>query len=259
MLRIGAASAALVLQFLTFQFLTLCSTGSGAQAAEIITAARFSAPTTRYQHGILGDAVEWGQLEIDTIGVDPDRMATLSVKRDNTYVFRLPLDHVFEDTAPRLLDVTGDGHPEVIVVETDVQKGAALAVYDSTGKLAETPHIGQRNRWLAPIGAADFDGDGHIEVAYVDRPHLAKVLQVWRYRNRKLTKIASLAGVTNHRIGEVDITSGVRLCDGQPEMVLAGADWRRVLVVGFQAGKLVSRDAGPFAGGRSIRKVLSCR
>ena len=238
--------------------LAVFSVGSGAAASETITAARFSMPTERYDHGILGDAIEWGQLEIDVSDVDPDSISTTAVIRDTTYLFRLPLDHVFEDVAPRVVDVTGDGHPEVIVVETDVNKGAALAIYTSTGKLTETPHIGQRNRWLAPIGAADFDGDGHIELAYIDRPHLAKTLRVWRYENQKLTEIASLPGLTNHRIGEADIGGGVRICGGLPEMVMASADWQRVMIVGFEAGKLIARDAGPHEGRSSLNRALKC-
>ncbi len=105
--------------------------------AETIVSADYTAPTDRYAHGILGDAIEWGELQITTdIG---------------THRFVLSQDRVFEDTAPRLADVDGDGRPEVIVVETLARAGARLAVYDATGKIAATPHIGQTNRWLAPL------------------------------------------------------------------------------------------------------------
>jgi hypothetical protein len=52
--------------------------------------------------------------------------------------------------------------------------------------LAATPHIGSANRWLAPIGAADLDGDGRVEIAYVDRPHLARTLRIWRTFTRRM-------------------------------------------------------------------------
>ena len=115
--------------------------------ADSVVSARYILPTDRYAHGILGDAIEWGGLEITSDTGKPLRVT-------------LPQDHVFEDTEPRLLDVTGDGRAEVVVVETDVQRGGALAIYGPEGKIAETPHIGRSNRWLAPIGAADLDGDG---------------------------------------------------------------------------------------------------
>ena len=38
-----------------------------ANAGEVITKARYEAPTTRYAHGVLGDAVEWGALVIETL------------------------------------------------------------------------------------------------------------------------------------------------------------------------------------------------
>ncbi|KKK71257.1 hypothetical protein LCGC14_2915730, partial [marine sediment metagenome] len=164
----------------------------------------------------------------------------------------------FEDIAPRLVDVTGDGAPEVLVIETDVNRGAALAIYGPEGKITETPHIGQSNRWLAPLGAADLDGDGAIEIAYVDRPHLARVLRVWRFANGSLSEVAQMEGLTNHRIGEQYISGGIRDCGGVPEVVLADADWQRVVAVTLKDGQLAQRDIGPFAGAESFAAALAC-
>ncbi|NNK16470.1 MAG: VCBS repeat-containing protein [Sulfitobacter sp.] len=215
-------------------------------AAQEITAARFTEPTERYSHGILGDAIEYGALEMDVTG-------------RGTVTVRLPRNHVFEDVAPRLWDVTGDGLPEVVVVETDVALGGALAVYGAAGKIAETPHIGRTNRWLAPIGAADLDGDGAIEIAYIDRPHLAKVLKVWRFKGKTLQHVADASGFTNHRIGERDIAGGIRGCAGAPEMVVATADWTRVVAVRFGSATFEVRDIGPHQGRDSFAKALRCQ
>ena len=131
--------------------------GVGLMAAPVmadVVAAEFSEPTARYGHAVLGDDVEYGALEITSDHQDSNRVATSLLHKRTTYLVRLPLDHVFEDIEPRLVDVTGDGRPEVVVVETDVAKGAQLAIYGEDGtKLAATPHIGQRNRWLAPTAA----------------------------------------------------------------------------------------------------------
>jgi len=214
-------------------------------AAETITAARYISPTGRYAHGILGDALEWGGLQLS--------LADGSARR-----FDLPRDHVFEDIAPRLVDVTGDGAPEVMVIETDMNRGAALAIYGPDGKITETPHIGQSNRWLAPIGAADLDGDGAVEIAYVDRPHLARVLRVWRFADGGLSEVAQMPGLTNHRIGESHISGGLRDCSAGPEMVLADADWQRVVGVTLKGGELAPRDIGPFEGAESFATALAC-
>lgn len=231
-------------------FLMLCAGSVSAAELEAVSAARFAAPTLRYAHGVLGDAEEWGALEI-----------TLTAPGGASRVVRhvLPRDHVFEDVSPRLVDVTGDGAPEVIVVETDLDRGAALAIYGPQGKIAETPHIGQANRWLAPVGAADFDGDGRIEIGFVDRPHLARVLRIWRLEAAGLVEVAALDGVTNHRIGDAYISGGVRDCGAAPEMVLASSDWRRLRAVSFDAGALHARDIGPITGPQSFAVALTCQ
>lgn len=212
--------------------------------AETIISAEYTAPTDRYAHGILGDAIEWGALEITT-----DK---------GTRRFVLSEDRVFEDVAPRLADIDGDGSPEVIVVETLASAGAQLAIYDETGKISATPHIGQTNRWLAPIGVADLDGDGAIEIAYIDRPHLAKILRVWRYTDGALVPVADLPGLTNHRIGERDIGGGLRDCGDGPEMITASADWTQVMATRLVGGQLTSRRIGPHVDRGSFATALAC-
>ena len=131
--------------------------------------AGYSDATDRYRHGVLGDALEAGGLRVEAGVRGPCDLAVI-----------LPEHSVFEDTGPRIVDLDGDGRNEVIVVESHRSLGASLAVYGLRGgtlaKLTATPYIGRANRWLAPIGvgAADLDGDGFFELAYVDRPHLAK-------------------------------------------------------------------------------------
>ncbi len=219
-----------------------------AQTADV--SARFAEPTTRYAHGVLGDAIEYGALEIS---------APTSKGARKTVTVRLPDARVFEDIAPRLVDVTGDGQPEVVVVETLMDKGAQLAIYDSKGrKLAATPHIGQRNRWLAPIGAADFDGDGHIEIGYIDRPHLAKTLRLWRFKNGKLHEVAALEGLTNHKIGWDFIASGLRDCGAGPEMITADAAWKHIMATRFDGKTVAARRVAAYTGPDSIQRALSC-
>ena len=219
-----------------------------------ILSARYDAPTTRYAHGVLGDAVEWGALVLKV-----DTCPACALLKAKTIRITLPDTRVFEDLEPRLVDLDNDGRPEVIVVESDFRLGAALAVYDETGKIAQTPHIGRTNRWLAPLGAADLDGDGKIELAYIDRPHLAKTLRIWRFDNGKLVHLADRAGLTNHKIGEDFISGGMRDCGTGPEIVTASGDWARVMVTTYRAGKISSRDAGPFKGPKSLTDALACR
>ncbi|WP_371228710.1 FG-GAP repeat domain-containing protein [Roseovarius sp. 2305UL8-3] len=227
-------------------------------AGETITAARFVEPTKIYQHGVLGDAVEWRALEIETDGAETDRLSQNAVLRKHRYKITLPVGYVFEDIEPRLTDVTGDGTPEVIVVETAIARGAALAIYTHEGRLTKTPHIGQTNRWLAPIGAADLDGDGQIEIAYIDRPHLAKTLRIWRYTSGKFSEIASHPGLTNHKIGWDFIVGGISLCGDRHQIITASGDWSRIVATTFDGQTIMPKDIGPYTGPDSLSAALSC-
>ncbi|WP_238991728.1 FG-GAP repeat domain-containing protein [Gemmobacter caeruleus] len=188
--------------------------------AETLVAARYAEPVARYDHHILGRLRDHGALVL-TLRACGD--CAPEERR-----FRLPETHVFEDVAPRLWDVTGDGAPEAVVVETDIARGAALAIYGPAGRLAATAPIGQTHRWLAPAGAGDFDGDGRIEIAYVDRPHLRRELVFLRLDGPQLTEVARLPGYANHRIGEERILSGSRDCGAGAELVLPDATGRLV-------------------------------
>ncbi|MDA5093371.1 VCBS repeat-containing protein [Aliiroseovarius sp. KMU-50] len=233
--------------------LSLVCVATGAVADPIVDA-RYDGPTTRYPHGVLGDAVEH-----DTLVV---RLASGQELRATW-----PDPIVFEDTHPRLVDLDGDETPEVMVVESHQQYGARLAIWSvdqgALTRLAQTPFIGTRYRWLAPVGAADLDGDGAVEVAYVDRPHLAKTLRVWRFERggeeASLSEIASKPGLTNHKIGQDYITGGIRECGEGPEIVTADAQWQNIMVTRLIDGNLVSRAVVPFDGQAAVKSVLSCK
>lgn len=227
--------------------LLLLAVPTTARAAEIVGAA-FDEPTTRYAHGVLGDAVEWGALRLD-------------LDTGESRLIRLPDTRVFEDLAPRL--ITGDaGQRLAMVVESDLAGGARLSLYGPEGLYAATPFIGQPNRWLAPVGAGDLDGDGRVEIAYVDRPHLAKTLRVWRLEGGRLTELAQLAGFSNHRIGWDYVLGGLRVCGGGagrgPEMVLATGDWQRLVAVRFEGRALTVRDIGVDTSPAGFAAGLAC-
>ena len=218
-----------------------------APAADIVSA-RYDEPTDRYPHGVLGDDIEHGALVL--------KLATGKRVR-----IVLPASRVFEDTEPRLFDVDLDGEREAIVVESHNRLGARLSIYGSDGLESSNEHIGQSNRWLAPagVGAADLDGDGQVELAFVDRPHLAKILRVYRYKAGSLDLVGSLPGVTNHRIGERDIAGGIRDCGTAPEIIVADASWRSVLAVRFDGAEFTARVLGPHKGRGSFAKALACQ
>lgn len=214
----------------------------------------YSNLSDRYRHGVLGDALEPTGLHILT--EETSASCGVSVILERPYVF--------EDLAPRLFDFTRDGVPELVTIRSHERLGAQIAIYGMNKAktalevIAETPHIGTANRWLAPAGIGDLDGDGALEIAFVDRPHLAKTLRVWRYENGALREIAALGGVTNHRIGEDFITGGLRDCGAGPEMVLAEANWRNIVTVRLRHGELSARRIGVFKGQPSVQDAMRC-
>ena len=155
-------------------------------------------PTTRYGHGILGDAIEAGSL-----------VAITSCGHKMEFV--LDDDLVFEDRQARIVDLEGDYYAEIVVVEASLDHGAALAVYGPAGatcskngglkRIARTPFIGTANRWLNPAGIADYDGDGAKEIAIVVTPHIGGTLQFWSLQDGKLVLKAKKYGFSNHAIG----------------------------------------------------------
>ncbi len=216
--------------------------------------ARYFGVTDTYQHGVLGDALEAegvlvrydnGERVIcDTVLAGPER--------------------VFEDTSPRLADMNGDGVNEVIAVASHRSFGARLELYgyprlgQDFQLLGHTPYIGTAFRWLAPVGVADFDDDGRLDIAYVETPHLGKTLKIVTPEGGELVEIASASGFSNHRISETFISGGIRDCGDGPEIVLADGAWRRVVAVRMEATKLVSRDLGIFETHQSLDTTLKC-
>ncbi len=204
-----------------------------------IRAAWLVAPTLRYRHGILGDAVEAGGLAVE--GVDGRRTE-----------FVLGKDSVFEDLLPRLHDIDGDEEDEIVVVRSYLQAGAALSVFGlrdgRLARIAETQPIGRPNRWLNPIGAADFYGDARVELAAVITPHIGGWLTFYRQAGMRLDEVSRWPGYSNHAIGSTALGLATVLDangDGVMDVVLPAQDrsiLKAVTVAGGNFAELQSID-----------------
>ncbi len=198
-----------------------------------IRRAWLSAPTLRYDHGVLGDDIEAGALSVE-----------LTDGRVVTYT--LPEDSVFEDRIPRLVDINVDGKNEVLLVRSYLNRGAALVVIAlNDGKLeivAEARPIGLAHRWLNPVGIGDFDDDGITEIAAVITPHIGGTLQLYEMRGNRLVEDLSLHGFSNHQMGSRNLgLSAVADVDGNgvPDIVAPDASRENLVGLTFQGGKPV--------------------
>jgi hypothetical protein len=166
--------------------------GQLATGTRDIARARFAETTTRYDHGILGDKIETGALEI-------------GARDGKRHIVRLRDDAVFEDLEPRLADLDRDGHDEIIVVKSYLKRGSSLAVialrWGRYEIVAETPPLGAPHRWLDPAGIAGFNGDGKTDITLVRQPHVIGSLELWSWRDGAMRKPAELADIANHIAG----------------------------------------------------------
>lgn len=206
--------------------------------AQDLASAWLVAPTDRYRHGVLGDALEAAGLELRTA---------------DGRVLRVVLDEdVFEDLSPRVQDLDGDGRDEVWLVRSNPGLGARISVWGLVDgqprELAAGPWVGRPNRWLNPVGAADFDGDGRVELAYVQTPHIGGSLKLLEYRRGEMTVEYQAEGFSNHAIGStvLDLHAIEDLDgDGRPELRVPSADRGRWRVMGIRDGRLVQLDLRP--------------
>lgn len=197
-----------------------------------IAAAWFSEPTNRYRHSPFGN--------------DQHPTAiTISTTEKKVMKFRLPKDSVFEDRTPRLVDLDGDGRDEIVAIRTHERVGASVAVLGIRGNeleiIAESTPLGTPFRWINPVGFADFDRDGRMDIAVVSTPHQQGELQIWSMRDGKLELIADTDDVSNHVFGSRHLKLSVIADfdgDGRPDIAVPSQDRRRLRFLTLVRGNI---------------------
>ncbi len=189
-----------------------------------------SEPTDRYGHGILGDAIE-------------ATVINLQLGDGSTVRFKVDGNGVYEDRRVRLIDLTNDGQEELVLIRSDGDNGAGLVVYhlinNSIKELARAPSIGRPNRWLNPVGAADFNGDGNVEIAYIETPHIGGILRVYGLDKNTMTLKYSAHGFSNHQIGSRVLDMSAVLDwngDGVADLAIPDASRRSMRIISFKDG-----------------------
>ena len=157
--------------------------------------AQYAEPVSRYNHGILGDAIEASQLVVNVAG--------------KFYQIELSEQFVFEDIRPRLVDVDLDGTLEFVCIRTNIDLGAGIVIYkiqnNTLKQYAFVEEIGNRNRWLNIVTINDLDEDGTIELVWVQTPHIGGILKVAKIESGKMEVIDQSILYSNHAIGQTNL------------------------------------------------------
>lgn len=223
--------------------------GTVVTGKNVVAQAWLIQPTRRYDHEVLGDEVEAGALKIR--------------HRDGReMIYELGDQYVFEDLTPRLADMDGDGLDEVILARSSLSEGAAVSVY-KVGKrrleqFAVSPSVGLAYRWLNPIGAADFDSDGEMDIAVVETPHLGKSLVIYGRDASKLQELGRLQGFSTHVSGSTIIAMSLVIDinkDGIFDIVLPNEDRTALKAMTFRGAKFLELASGP-AGAPIVTNLL---
>jgi len=196
-----------------------------------------AAPTRRYRHAVLGDDVEAGELRAQT-------------RNNRVLIARLPEDCVFEDLVPRLADLDADGRDEVVVVQSCQSTGAMISVWGTANgglvRKAVGGAIGTAHRWLNPIGFGDFDGDGRVEIAVVQTPHIGGIVKIYRLDGVALALVASRGYYSTHVLGSTDLGMGQVFRLGRTDALLVPNQARDHLVVlALRDGRLAELARAP--------------
>lgn len=195
-----------------------------------IAEAWLAEPTDRLRHGVLGDSLEARAVRVRT-------------RSGEVLTYRLTGQAVFEDLYPRVHDIDNDGRDEVLLVESRQFAGSNVIALGVRGgqlvALAETEPIGEPSRWLNPVGVADVDGDGRLELLVVLTPHIGGTLVAYRFDGAGFRLVYRIGGVSNHAIGSramklsafVDVNG-----DGIPEVIVPSPDRRMLRAIAFSTG-----------------------
>ena len=217
--------------FLHAAIAAVLTLATSSAAAEKIASAQFAAPVERYGHFALGRPHEYARLVVST---DTGRRL----------VFELPHNEVFEDLAPRLIEIAQGEPQEILAIVSQRDSGSRLMMLRLSGNRieisAQSQPIGTPMRWLNPVGVADLDGDGRAEIAAVITPHIGGILKVYKKQGRELVEISALDGFSNHINGTAELALSLPfVMAGKMRLLVPSTTRQQLRIVELDKGRLV--------------------
>ena len=132
----------------------------------------------------------------------------------------------------------------MLVIRGRLHEGAALSLFavkkEKITLLAESEPFGRSNRWLNPVGVAEFDGDRRQEIAAVLTPHIGGTLTLYEMKGRRLVPKARAGGFSNHAIGSRNLDLSALLDangDGVTDMAVPDDSRETLRIVTFAGGR----------------------
>ena len=185
-----------------------------------------SSPTRRYDHGVIGDAIEAGSINVLKPGGGGYRSSA---------EIRPESGGVFEGLSP-LWFRPAPGEEELLAVtESVTDLGSRISVYDPGGTLvAAGPFIGIPKKWRHLIAAGPFGPEGEIEIVAMRAPHVGGTTEFYRLDREKgsLEIAATGKGYPSHTIYSRNldaVRAGDFDGDGAWELVAPNASYTRLV------------------------------
>ncbi len=201
-----------------------------------------AAPSARYDHGVLGDAIE--PTEVRAYRLTGERLRHLSSYKAKAFA-------AFEAIGATAGDLDGDGKEDILITQSDRSDGAVhFALGLRNGNLvrqARGEAIGQGYRWSHLLGAFDLPPHGKRVLA-IETPHLSGYLLALRMVGGRLLEQARRPGFTTHAIGSRNVWEfAVMRREREAEIVLQEVGRRSLTALALGEGRWAARWSIPLA------------
>ena len=159
-----------------------------------------SDPTTRYDHGVVGDELEASAITLLEIEPKIRVIQTIAIHEPD----------VIEGISAIWADINNDGNRDIIVTLSNNQTGARITVFNEDGDLlAESDPIGLGYRWRHQLAVARFDANQPPLLASIRTPHIGGIVEFFQYNNGRLEIVKEIKGFSTHSIGSRNLDSAI--------------------------------------------------